>query len=97
MAVAAATGAPTSPRPMSVGTALRHIGGYVLPYRGRAAFLVTTLVLEVAYETSLPLTLRYVIDRVVAPRDWHVLGIVVVALACGYVVTTAAMLACDYH
>ena len=81
---------------MTVGATLRHLIGYVSPYRGKLALLMVTILVEVTYETSLPLTLRFIIDRVIAPRDWELLSIIVVVLVAGFAATMTAMVSRDY-
>ncbi len=81
---------------ITVGAAVRHLFAYVAPYRAAAALLILTILVEVAYETALPLSLKFLIDRAIGPGDvgllWQVLG----ALALGLVFSTMAVIGRDY-
>ncbi len=84
-------------RAMSVGAAVRHMGAYVRPYRGRVLLLVGTLLIEVAYDTSLLLSLRFLIDRAIVPQNGDLLVLVGAALTGGFLLTVLVQLLRDYH
>jgi ATP-binding cassette subfamily B protein len=78
------------------GAALRQLARYVLPYRGAAALLVVTMLVEVAYETALPLSLKFLIDEAIGPGNVGLMLAVLLALAGGFLLSTAAMVGRDY-
>lgn len=88
------TGSATSSG--GVGRSLRHIGRLALAHRGVVALVFVSMVIEVAYETYLSLSLKYLIDDALAPRDVTVLILISGALVAGFVVATAARILRDY-
>ncbi|MFL5279878.1 MAG: ATP-binding cassette domain-containing protein [Rhodopila sp.] len=81
---------------MSVFTALRHIAAYLAPYRGRAVLLILTLIIDVSFDTALPLSLKFLIDRAIVPRDATMLLFVVGGLFGGYLITACSQICRDY-
>jgi ATP-binding cassette subfamily B protein len=75
---------------------LRILLGYVKPYTPRAVILLATLVLEGAFTILLALSLKFIIDFAITPRDARVLSLVLVGLGVGFLLTAAAQVVRDY-
>lgn len=81
---------------MKVGTALWHILSYTAPYRGRVALLVVTLVIDVAFDAALPLSLAFLIDNAIMPKDATMFAIIVGCLFGGFLLTACSQVSRDY-
>lgn len=81
---------------MSPGTLLKILLRYVKPYTSRAVFLVITLIVEGLFITLLALSLKFLIDFAITPRDAHALAIILGGLAIGFLLTAASQVIRDY-
>ena len=81
---------------MSPFRLLRILLSYVRPYAPRAFLLVLTLVLEGAFTILLALSLKFIIDLAVTPRDSRVLTLILAGLGVGFLLTAASQLVRDY-
>jgi ATP-binding cassette subfamily B protein len=75
---------------------LKILSSYVRPYASRAFVLVLTLVLEGAFTILIALSLKFIIDLAVAPRDARVLTFILCGLAFGFLLTAASQVLRDY-
>ena len=72
------------------------LSAYVSPYARRALLLVLTLVLEGAFTILLALSLKFIIDFAIAPRDPRVLALILCGLGAGFLLTAASQVLRDY-
>jgi ATP-binding cassette subfamily B protein len=75
---------------------LRILFGYVRPYTPRAVLLLTTLLVEGAFNTLLALSLKFLIDYAIGPRDAKVMGLILGGLCAGFLLTAASQVVRDY-
>ncbi|HEX8354712.1 MAG TPA: ABC transporter ATP-binding protein, partial [Pyrinomonadaceae bacterium] len=85
-------------RASTVGPAglLKILSGYVRPYASRAALLLVTLVVEGAFNTLLALSLKFLIDYAITPRDARVMALILGGLCLGFLLTAASQVIRDY-
>ncbi len=81
---------------MGPGRLLRILSGHLRPYAPRAALLVLTLLVEGAFNVLLALSLKFIIDFAITPRDAGVLTLIIGALLAGSLLTAASQVARDY-
>ena len=72
------------------------LSAYIRPYARRALLLVLTLVLEGAFTILLALSLKFIIDFAIAPRDSRVLVLILCGLGVGFLLTAASQVLRDY-
>ena len=77
-------------------TLLRILLGYVKPYRLRALVLVVTLLLEGTFNILLALSLKFIIDFAITPRDANVLALILGGLLVGFLLTAVSQVVRDY-
>ncbi|HKP71373.1 MAG TPA: ATP-binding cassette domain-containing protein, partial [Pyrinomonadaceae bacterium] len=70
--------------------------GYVKPYAPRAVLLVVTLLLEGAFNILLALSLKFIIDFAITPRDRNVLALILGCLVVGFLLTATSQVVRDY-
>src|SRR5215510_1185672 len=75
---------------------LRSLAPYFRPYQLKMAAIALGLILEVAFNTALPLSFKYLIDGALIDRDHRVLVLILTLLSVGVVIASAAGLARDY-
>jgi ATP-binding cassette subfamily B protein len=81
---------------MKVGTALWHIVSYTAPYKGRVALVILTLVIDVAFDTAMPLSLKFLIDSAITPRDAEMFAIIITCLVGAFILTACSQVSRDY-
>lgn len=81
---------------MNPFTLLRILLGYVKPYTSRAVLMVLTLLLEGAFNILLALSLKFIIDFAIRPRDANALALILGGLIVGMLLTAAAQVVRDY-
>lgn len=81
---------------MSPGRLLRILLSYVKPYTPRAVILVVTLVIEGAFNILLALSLKFIIDFAITPRNASVLVLILGGLGAGFLLTAASQVVRDY-
>jgi ATP-binding cassette subfamily B protein len=81
---------------MSPVRLLRILLSYLKPYTSRAVLLVVTLVIEGAFNILLALSLKFIIDFAITPRDSSVLTLILIGLAVGFLLTAASQVLRDY-
>lgn len=81
---------------MAPGRLLGILLSYLRPYTSRAIVLTVTLVVEGAFNILLALSLKFIIDLAIAPRNPRVLSLVVAGLGIGFILTGASQVARDY-
>ncbi len=81
---------------MTVIDFLRRISRYLRPYRFQVVVLLLAMLLDSAFETSLPLFVKYLIDHAVLPKRWDVLVAVLLAIGGMALLVSAAGLVRDF-
>ncbi len=81
---------------MRPGKLLRILGSYVRPYTARAGALIVTLLVEGAFNILLALSLKFIIDFAIVPRNSTALAVIIGALAGGFLLTAASQIIRDY-
>lgn len=81
---------------MSPFTLLKILLGYVKPYTPRAVILIVTLLLEGTFNILLALSLKFIIDLAITPRDANVLALILGGLVVGFLLTAASQVVRDY-
>jgi ATP-binding cassette subfamily B protein len=81
---------------MGMGTFARRILGYLRPYRRPGFLLLLTMLVNQAYLTIFPLSLKFIIDDAIVPKDLRFLVIILAGLAVGAVLSSAASLVRDF-
>lgn len=81
---------------MRPGRLLKILFSYVRPYSSRASVLVVTLVIEGAFNILLALSLKFIIDFAIVPRQANVLALILGGLAGGFLLTAASQVIRDY-
>jgi ATP-binding cassette subfamily B protein len=82
--------------PVSPVRLLRILLGYVKPYTSRAVLLLLTLVVEGTFNTLLALSLKFLIDYAINPRNARVMGLILGGLCLGFLLTAASQVLRDY-
>ncbi len=75
---------------------VRKIGGYLASFKGVSAVFVLCMLLEVAYATISPLSLKYLVDEAFTPRNMQAFIIIVALLLAGGTISIAASIGGDY-
>lgn len=81
---------------MSPGRLLKILLSYLKPYTTRAILLIVTLVIEGAFNILLALSLKFIIDFAITPRDASVLTLILAGLVAGFLLTAASQVLRDY-
>lgn len=81
---------------MSPTRLLRILLSYVKPYTPRVLILVLTLLLEGSFNILLALSLKFIIDFAITPRKASVLGMILVGLGSGLLLTASSQIIRDY-
>ncbi|MDX6693343.1 MAG: ATP-binding cassette, subfamily bacterial, partial [Blastocatellia bacterium] len=81
---------------MSPARLLKILLGYVRPYTARGVLLVVTLVIEGAFNILLALSLKFLIDFAITPRNARVLTLILCSLGVGFLLTAASQVMRDY-
>lgn len=81
---------------MSPFRLLRILAGYVKPYASRAFLLFVTLLVEGAFNTLLALSLKFLIDLAITPRDANVLALILGCLCVGFLLTAVSQVVRDH-
>lgn len=75
---------------------IRSLAPYFRPYRLKLAAIALGLILEMAFNTAFPLSLKFLIDSALIDRDHRVLALILTLLGGGVVIASAAGLVRDY-
>ena len=86
---------PAAPT-LSVWSTLRELLGHMARYRTKALLLAGALVVAVGYDTLLPLSMKYLVDRAIAPRDMGAFVFILSILSVAFVVSVACAIGRDY-
>jgi len=87
---------PSATAMMSPVRLLSILLSYVKPYASRALALVLTLLVEGAFNILLALSLKFIIDFAIAPRNSLVLGMILGSLGAGFLLTAGSQVIRDY-
>jgi len=75
---------------------LRILLSYVRPYAWRGVLLVLTLLIEGAFITLLALSLKFLIDFAITPREATALVLIIAGLCLGFLLTAISQIVRDY-
>jgi ATP-binding cassette, subfamily B, bacterial len=75
---------------MSVPALFRRLAHYMAPYRGLVALLIGAMLVDMCFEVGLPLSLKYLIDLAIIPRDARLLLLILSGLAVAGVLAAGA-------
>ncbi len=75
---------------------LRILLSYVKPYAWRGVLLVLTLLIEGAFITLLALSLKFLIDFAITPRESTTLVLIIAGLCVGFLLTAISQIVRDY-
>jgi ATP-binding cassette subfamily B protein len=81
---------------MSPTRLLKILLAYLRPYKARGICLIITLLVEGAFVTLLALSLKFLIDYAITPRDSKVLALIIGGLAIGFLLTATSQVIRDY-
>jgi ATP-binding cassette subfamily B protein len=85
-----------TPTIMSPTRLIRILLGHLKPYSSRAFLLIGTLLLEGVFNILLALSLKFIIDFAIGPRNLRVLTLIIAALSVGFVLTAISQVLRDY-
>ncbi|HJV97309.1 MAG TPA: ABC transporter ATP-binding protein, partial [Albitalea sp.] len=91
-----AAGAAAEAAPLGVTETLRELLRLLSRYRLQAGLVVVAIAIDVAYETILPLALKYLLDEVILARDMAAFRLVLGVLAVAFAVSVVAAVGRDY-
>ncbi len=81
---------------MGIGGLTRRLLTYLRPYRASCFLLVSTMLVNQAYSTFFPLSLKFIIDDAIIPKNLNFLLMILAVLAAGAVLSSGASLGRDY-
>lgn len=82
--------------PMGVWETLRHLLGHLMRFRLQSFLLCVALLLDVAYDIILPLSLKFLIDAAIEPQDTQAFYWIITGLSIAFLVATASAISRDY-
>ena len=62
---------------------LKELNKYIFPYRWLAILLIARGIFEAAFETSLRMSLKFIIDAAIIPQNYHLLVLILLLLGGG--------------
>ncbi len=75
---------------MSVSTLLQRLARYMSPYRGQVALLLFAMLVDTCFEIAFPLSLKFLVDEAIIPRNARLLALILGGLAMIGVLAAAA-------
>jgi ATP-binding cassette subfamily B protein len=75
---------------------VRHVGAALRARWGAGLLILGGLLVEMAFNSAVPMSFKYLVDYAIVPRDEKVLIAILAGLTGGVVVVSAAGLGCDY-
>ena len=81
---------------MSVGGTARELLGLILRFRLQAILLGLALLMDVAYDTTLPLGMKFVIDYAIVPHSFHALVVILSCLGGAFLLATCSAVGRDF-
>jgi len=81
---------------MGICATLRELVGQLARFRLQSTLLVGALLVDVAYDTFLPLCLKFVIDYAIVPKNLQAFSWILGSLIAAFVVATASAIGRDY-
>ncbi len=90
--------APESVEKPNLGMAatFRQLFGLITRYRLHASLLAAALLIDVAYDTTLPLCMKFVIDYAIVPRSFQAFVMILMGLGGAFVVASGSAVGRDY-
>ena len=88
---------PPAEKPnLGMAATFRQLLGLVTRYRLQTSLLAAALLIDVAYDTALPLCMKLVIDYAIVPRSFHALVIILSGLGGAFLVATGSAVGRDF-
>ncbi len=84
------------PATLTVGATLHNLFAKLAQFRLATTLLVLALLIDVAYETILPLSLKFLVDEAIEPKDWDAFVLISSVLAAAYVIAVASAIGRDF-
>ena len=81
---------------MGIWATLGELLGQLAQFRLQSSLLVVALLLDVAYDTFLPLCLKFVIDYAIVPKDLHAFAWILGGLVAAFFMATVSAVGRDY-
>lgn len=81
---------------MSLTMVVRRLLSYARPYPWKLVLLALGILIEILWQTLLPMSLPTLVDKAILPGDRHMLLLVLGVLGAGLVVSTIAAIGRDY-
>ncbi len=81
---------------LTVGETLRNLFHKLAQFRLATTLLVVALLIDVAYETILPLSLKFLVDEAIEPKNWHAFILILGVLVVAFVVSVASAVGRDF-
>lgn len=84
------------PVALGIGAALKQILARVFKYPYAAIFILLLMIVDVAFNMTLSLSLQVLIDFAIEPKSRVALRIIIISLAAGFLLSSGAQIARDY-
>lgn len=81
---------------MHPGRLLRILFSYITPHKTRVIGLVATLIIEGTFSIFIALSLKFIIDYAIIPRNFRALVFILVGLVGGFLLTATSQVIRDY-
>ena len=81
---------------MGVWETLHRLLGHLLRFRLQSFLLAIALLLDVAYDIFLPLSLKFLIDQAIEPQDTQAFTLIITALGIAFLIATVSAISRDY-
>ncbi len=75
---------------------MRHVGAALRKRWGVGLLILGGLLIEMAFNSAVPMSFKYLVDDAIVPRNEKVLFAILAGLTGGVVVVSAVGLGCDY-
>ena len=75
---------------------LRHLLGYLGPYKGQVSLLLAGILIDLAYTLAVPSSMEFLIDEAIVKRNHELLVILLGSLIAAVVVASVAAIGRDY-
>ncbi|WP_231956282.1 ATP-binding cassette domain-containing protein [Aneurinibacillus soli] len=75
---------------------MQRVMRFLVPYKGLSALLILALIIELAFETLLPLSFKFIIDNAIIPGDYTKLVLILSGLLTGAILVTIAGISRDF-
>jgi ATP-binding cassette subfamily B protein len=84
------------PGSLTVGATLHNLFLKLAQFRLASSLLLVAMLIDIAYETLVPLCLKFLVDDAIIPKDWEAFVLILSVLVVAYVVSVASAVGRDY-